>query len=81
MSDKSKATAIFLCLIFGVFGAHRFYAHRNISAVLMTVSLGGLGIWWAFDCFLIACGQFKDDRGRYLVAVAKCNRQSPKYSL
>lgn len=66
VSTKSKMTAFILCLIFGIFGAHRFYAHRNVSAVIMTLSLGGLGIWWAFDCFLVICGLFKDEQGRYL---------------
>ncbi|MFK7823822.1 MAG: TM2 domain-containing protein [Oligoflexales bacterium] len=67
ISDKSKTVALTLCFIFGLFGAHRFYAHRNVSAVFMVLSFGGMGIWWAFDCFLVVCGQLKDERGRYLL--------------
>jgi hypothetical protein len=56
--------ALALALLLGVFGAHRFYAGRTASAILMLFTLGGLGIWWMFDVIVVAAGGFHDDLGR-----------------
>lgn len=63
-SDKSRTVALALALLLGVFGAHRFYAGRTASAILMLFTLGGLGIWWMFDVIVVAAGGFHDDLGR-----------------
>lgn len=63
-SDKSRTVALALALLLGVFGAHRFYAGRTASAILMLVTLGGLGIWWMFDVIVVAAGGFHDGLGR-----------------
>ena len=44
-SDRSRTVALVLAFFLGVFGAHRFYAGKTQTAILMLVTLGGLGIW------------------------------------
>lgn len=51
--SKSKATAYLLWLFLGLLGGHRYYLGRKGSGFLMTITLGGLGIWWLVDAFLI----------------------------
>jgi hypothetical protein len=65
-SEKSRTVALALALLIGPFGAHRFYADRTGSAILMLVTLGGLGIWWLFDLIVIAAGGFRDSDGRLI---------------
>jgi TM2 domain-containing membrane protein YozV len=65
-SDKSRTVALALAVILGVFGGHRFYAGKIGTALLMAVTFGGLGLWWAFDVILVAAGGFRDDDGRLI---------------
>ena len=43
---KNKWVAFFLCLFFGVFGAHKFYEGRVLLGILYlcTLGLAGLGV-------------------------------------
>ena len=66
-SEKKQLPAGLLCLVLGVFGAHRFYVGRTLSGVLMLCTLGGLGLWMLYDLILILTGQFEDDEGRKLI--------------
>ncbi len=63
-SPKSRLCALLLCLFFGLFGVHRFYAGRIGSGIAM-IFLGWmtLGIWPLVDLILIACGSFRDGDG------------------
>lgn len=63
-SDRSRGVAVALAALLGVFGAHRFYAGRVRSGVLMACTLGGLGIWYLYDLILVSAGAFRDDEGR-----------------
>ena len=63
-SDRKVAPALILALLFGVFGAHRFYAGKTGTAILQLLTLGGLGIWALIDVVLIATESFKDGAGR-----------------
>jgi len=63
-SDKSRGVALALSVFLGVFGAHRFYVGKVNSGILMACTLGGLGIWYLYDCILIGAGQFRDSEGR-----------------
>ena len=63
-SKLSRGVALAFALLFGMFGAHRFYAGRTGSGVLQACTLGGMGIWWLYDCILVASGQFTDVEGR-----------------
>ena len=65
-SEKSPWTAGVLCLVLGVFGAHRFYVGRKNSGILMLCTLGGLGLWMLYDLILILTGQFRDDDDKLL---------------
>ena len=46
-SAKNGGLMLVLCLLLGIFGAHRFYAGKTRTAVLQLFTLGGLGIWRA----------------------------------
>jgi TM2 domain-containing membrane protein YozV len=63
-SDKSRAVALVLGLVLGVFGAHRFYVGKIGTGLLQLVTLGGLGIWYLVDNIMIAAGGFRDAEGR-----------------
>jgi hypothetical protein len=58
---KSMATAYALWLLLGLLGGHRYYLGRTKSAVLMTLTLGGVGVWWLIDAFLLP-GMVKSDQ-------------------
>ncbi len=65
-SDKSRGVALALAALLGPFGAHRFYAGRTESAVLMACTLGGLGIWYLYDLIVVGAGQLADAEGRII---------------
>jgi len=63
-SDKSRGVALALAVFLGVFGAHRFYVGKVNAGILMACTLGGLGVWYLYDCILVGAGQFRDSDGR-----------------
>jgi hypothetical protein len=63
-SDKSRAIALVLGLVLGIFGAHRFYVGKIGTGLLMLLTMGGLGIWYLVDVVMIAAGGFRDSQGR-----------------
>ena len=63
-SPKDGLLMAILCVLFGVFGAHRFYAGKTMTAVLQLLTLGGLGIWTVIDLLFILFGEFTDRDGR-----------------
>lgn len=65
-SQKSKVTALILCIFFGEFGVHYFYAGRIIMGLLYLFTLGFFGIGWFIDIIRIACGTFRDRSGNYI---------------
>lgn len=66
VSGRSRTVALLLAGVLGVFGAHRFYAGRTQSGVLMAVTLGGCGLWWLYDLVIVAAGEFRDVDGRVI---------------
>lgn len=62
-SDLNIFLMLVLAFLLGVFGAHRFYAGRYVSAIIQVLTLGGLGIWALVDFIIIAFGEFKDNKG------------------
>ena len=63
-SDKSRGVTLAFAMTLGVFGAHRFYVGKTGTGVLQACTLGGLGLWYLYDCILVASGQFTDAQGR-----------------
>lgn len=66
VSPKSRLVALLLCYFFGIFGAHRFYVNKYGTAVLMILTVGGLGIWTIIDLIFVLLGSFRDNQGRPL---------------
>jgi TM2 domain-containing membrane protein YozV len=62
-SEKLILPAFVLCLLFGMFGAHRFYVGKIGTGILMILTFGGLGIWSLIDLVVILCGEFTDRDG------------------
>ncbi len=67
-SDKSKKTALLLCIFLGFFGAHHFYV-GSIGKGLLYAFTGGLfGIGWIIDIIKCLTGSFRDNVGAPLRA-------------
>jgi TM2 domain-containing membrane protein YozV len=64
ISPKSRLAAALLCFFLGCFGAHRFYLGKTGTAILMLVTLGGVGIWALVDLIFILTGSFRDKDGK-----------------
>lgn len=62
-SDKSKKTALILCIFLGFFGAHYFYVGRWGKGLLYLFTGGLFVIGWITDIFSILLGQFRDNVG------------------
>ncbi len=65
-SKKSYTTALLLCFFLGTLGAHRFYAGKIASGILMVLTMGGLGIWYTIDMVIIILGKMRDKHGLYI---------------
>lgn len=65
-SDKSKKTALLLCIFLGIFGGHYFYVGRYGRGILYLLTAGLFCIGWIFDIIKIASGGFKDNTGTAL---------------
>ena len=63
VSPKGFVAMLLLCIFLGSFGAHRFYVGKPVTAVLMLLTLGGLGIWAIIDWIYIVVGRFEDKNG------------------
>jgi DNA polymerase III alpha subunit (gram-positive type) len=59
-SSFNWTAVFFISLFLGFFGIDRFYIGKKKSGVLKLLTLGGLGIWWLVDLFIIASGKSTD---------------------
>jgi serine/threonine protein kinase len=63
ISPKKRLLTLILCLVFGIFGAHRFYVGKRVTAVLQLLTLGGLTVWFLIDAVIVLFGEFTDRDG------------------
>jgi hypothetical protein len=66
-SPKSGVVTLLLCLFLGTFGVHRFYVGKIGTGILMLLTAGGFGIWTIVDIVRIACCDFTDKDGKYVM--------------
>ncbi len=67
-SDKSKGTALIMCLLGGWFGLHYVYVGRIGKGLVYLCTFGLFGIGWMADILKVATGGFKDSSGQCLRA-------------
>ena len=65
--NKSKTTALLLCLFLGGIGVHRFYLGYTLFGVIQLLTGGGLGIWALIDRVRLITGSLKDSEGKDLI--------------
>ncbi len=71
-SEKRILPAFLLSFFLGVFGAHRFYAGKigtGIVMLILTLTFFGIfvtAIWNLIDWIMIICGAFRDGEGRVI---------------
>jgi TM2 domain-containing membrane protein YozV len=65
---KSKNTALLLSILLGELGADRFYLGYTGLGILKLLTLGGLGIWWIIDIYLIAVNKLPTASGQELAS-------------
>lgn len=63
---RSYVIALVLSAAFGYMGADRFYLGYKTLAVIKFLTLGGFGIWYLIDFFLIGFDSLKDADGQSL---------------
>ena len=66
-SPKTQLAAFLLCLLLGVFGAHRFYTGYTMIGILQLLTLGCCGVFTLVDLIMIITGEFKTIDGQRLV--------------
>lgn len=62
-SDRSKKTALWCCILGGLFGVHQFYVGKFGKGLLYLFTAGLFGIGWIIDIIKIASGNFLDNAG------------------
>ena len=63
VSKKNKITALILCVLFGLFGVHRFYVGKVGTGLLYLFTGGLFLIGYIVDIILIITGKFTDKFG------------------
>ena len=66
VSPKSRLATTLFAFFLGEFGAHRFYLGKIGTAILMLITLGGLGIWALVDFIMAVAGVMKDKESRLI---------------
>lgn len=66
ISPKSRLAVALFAWFLGTFGAHRFYLGKIGTAILMIVTLGGLGVWALVDFIMAVAGVMKDKEGKVI---------------
>ena len=66
MHQKSKWTALLLCIFFGGLGLHRFYTGKVRTGILWLLTGGCFGIGYVVDLIMISTDKFTDKAGTAL---------------
>lgn len=66
VSNKSKITALILCIFLGFLGTHRFYTGSIFLGIIYFFTFGLFGIGVLIDFILILCDSYKDSNGKIL---------------
>jgi TM2 domain-containing membrane protein YozV len=66
MTQKKWSTALILSIILGTLGIDRFFLGYTVLGIVKLITLGGFGIWWLIDIFLIATNKLTDAKGQAL---------------
>jgi|GEM_PF-2891504 len=71
VSPKNFWLVLINALAFGALGAHRFAVGKWKTALLQLFTIGGLGLWLAFDLLTILRGKFTDTNGLVIPNTSK----------
>ena len=66
VSPKSRLATTLFAFFLGEIGIHRFYLGKIGTAILMIITLGGLGVWAFIDFIMAVAGIMKDKEGRVI---------------
>lgn len=66
--ERSQLTAFLLCVLLGIFGAHRFYTGQIGWGVLQLFSLGCCGVFVVIDLVLIVLKRISTKDGQDLIS-------------
>ena len=66
VSPKSRLAVTLLAFFLGELGIHRFYLGKIGTAILMILTVGGLGIWCLVDFIMAVAGVMKDKEGKLI---------------
>lgn len=84
ISSCKQETALLFAIFTGLVGGHQFYAGKPFKGVAMICTIGGLGLWQAYDVYKIATAQFKDGQGKIVcpdyIKSTVTVQQSPTHS-
>jgi class 3 adenylate cyclase len=65
VSPRKRLALILITLILGIFGGHRYYLGKRKTAILMTITVGGAGLWFLYDLIIVLVdGDIRDNEGR-----------------
>lgn len=70
--SKDWTITFVLCLLLGIFGAHRFYSGHFLIGFIQFMTFGGFGVWWLIDLYLAGTGRYRDAEG-FLLANPQVN--------
>jgi len=73
-NQKSYLVTGILALVFGIFGADRFYLGKTGTAIAKLLTLGGCGVWVLIDLIILLAGNVTDSKGQPLSGATTRNK-------
>ncbi|RDV36393.1 TM2 domain-containing protein [Bradymonadaceae bacterium TMQ3] len=78
-SQRSRVITFTLAVFLGVLGVHRFYTGKVLTGLLMFLTGGGFGLWWAVDVMTILMGYYRDAEGLRLAPPTRQPERLPHH--